>query len=81
MRETLHIENRAAIIWPLGMGITQIEILLQIIGTSVVVIVRGVFLAPEVIGPRVPTYITRILTEFASKLQNLVPEQHINIFS
>lgn len=71
----MHIENRAAIIWLLGMSITQIGILLQIIGTSVVVLVAGVFLAPEVIGPRVPIYITRILVEFASKLQNLVPEQ------
>lgn len=71
----MHIENRAAIIWLLGMSITQIGILLQIIGTAVVVLVAGVFLAPEVIGPRVPIYITRILVEFASKLQNLVPEQ------
>lgn len=59
------------------MNIIQIGILLQLIGTIFVILVAGVFLAPEITGRRVPNYIIRALTRFASRLQDLVPQQSI----
>jgi len=57
------------------MSLMQIGVLLEIIGTLVITLVASVLLAPEIIGPRVPSKITHILKEFASKLYDLVPEQ------
>jgi len=59
------------------MNVIQIGILLQLIGTIFVILVASIFLSPEIIGSRVPNYVVRALTRFASRLQHLMPEQFI----
>lgn len=57
----------------------QIGILLQLIGTVVVILIAGVFLSPEVLGKSIPNYVIRTLTKFASKLQKLAPQQFVTL--